>query len=87
MTVVGLSVDDVSTQARFAKEQKLNFKLLSDPDGGAALKYDVLSRRGFTNRVTFVVDPKGVLRHISDKVNVRSHGMDLVELVERLQSE
>ncbi len=87
MEVYGLSVDDVQAQAKFVKEQELNFPLLSDPDGSAADKLDVMSKRGFTNRVTFVIDPKGVLRSIQTKVNVRAHGQDLVELVRDLQSE
>jgi thioredoxin-dependent peroxiredoxin len=77
----------VRTQALFVKQQDLNFPLLSDPDASAAAKYDVLSKRGLADRVTFVVDPKGVLRHISDKVDVRAHGQDLVDLIKRLQAE
>lgn len=82
----GLSMDDVKSQARFVKEQKLNFQLLSDPDGSMARKYDVLWRGAYTKRVTFVIDPKGVLRAIDDGVKVQSHGADLVALLERLQA-
>ena len=85
--VYGLSTDDVKSQAQFAKEQELNFQLLSDPDGSMARKYDVLWREAYTKRVTFVIDPKGVLRAIDDGVQVKSHGADLVALLERLQAE
>ena len=87
MEVYGLSVDDVQSQAKFVKEQELNFGLLSDPDGSAAQKLDVLSKRGYTNRVTFVIDPKGILRSIQEKVDVRAHGQDLVELIRDLQAD
>ena len=83
----GLSMDDVKSQARFMKEQKLNFQLLSDPDGSMARKYDILWRDTYTKRVTFVIDPKGVLRAIDDAVNVKQHGQDLSELLRRLQAE
>ena len=80
--VYGLSLDDVGTMERFAEQQELNFMLLSDPDGSAGRKYDVLPEAArWTSRVTFVLDDKGVLRHIDGKVKVDSHGSDLLELV------
>lgn len=82
-----MSVDDVQAQAMFVKQQELNFGLLSDPDGSAARKLDVLSKAGYTNRVTFVIDPQGVLRAIQEKVDVRAHGKDLVELIRVLQAD
>ena len=85
MQVYGCSLDSVGDQKKFHTQQELNFPLLSDPDGSAAKKFDVLSKRGpFSARVTFVIDPKGVIRHIDDGVNVDSHGEDLIEVIERL---
>ena len=76
----------MKSQAAFAKKQKLNFKLLSDPDGSAALKYGVMMKgRPFAKRRTFVIDEKGVLRHIDDEVDVRNHGSDLAELIAKLR--
>lgn len=75
-------------QAKFHAEQELNFPLLSDPDGSAATKLGALRPgAGWTNRVTFVVDEKGVLRYRDDQVDVDSHGEDLAELVLRLREE
>ncbi len=85
MKVYGASLDDVSSLAKFAQDQELAFPLLSDPDGSAADKYGV--RRGrFTRRVTFVIDPKGVLRLIDESVDVSTHGSDLAEKIYELQS-
>ena len=84
--VYGISLDDVETQGKFAKAQKLNFKLISDPDGSGADKYGV--RRGrYTRRVTFVIDEEGVLREIDESVDVSSHGSDLASLIAELQEE
>lgn len=85
--VYGLSTDDVKSQSQFAKQQKLNFKLLSDPDGSMAGKYDILWRGAYTKRVTFVIDPKGILRAIDDSVQVKQHGSDLIDLLVKLQAE
>lgn len=76
----------MQSQAAFAKQQRLDFKLLSDPDGSAARKYGVLMEgRPFANRRTFVLDEKGVLRHIDEKVDVRAHGSDLAALIRKLR--
>lgn len=75
-------------QAKFHAEQELNFPLLSDPDGSAAKKLGAIRPgAGWTNRVTFVVDEKGVLRYRDDQVAVDTHGEDLAELVLRLREE
>ncbi len=86
MRVLGISVDDVATQAAFAKAQKLEFELLSDPDASAAGKFDaMMAERPFSKRLTFVIDQAGVLRHIDAAVQVGSHGADMVALVRKLK--
>lgn len=87
VNVYGISIDDVASQAAFSKKQKLNFQLLSDPDGSAARKYGALmKKRAFAKRVTFVLDGEGTLLHISHKVDVRQHGANLVALVKGLRN-
>lgn len=86
--VYGISRDDVAAQAAFAKSQKLEFPLLSDPDGSVVGKYGVaMQGRPFAQRVTFVVDDQGVLRAIDEKVDVAAHGAALVALVDKLRRE
>jgi peroxiredoxin Q/BCP len=84
--VYALSLDDVADLAAFAKDQKLLFRLLSDPDGGVARKYGVLSARGFADRVTFVLAPDGVVQHVDKSVDVSKHGADLVGVLRELQA-
>jgi len=84
--VYGLSLDDVRSQAGFVKEQELNFPLLSDPDGSVAAKFGVLmAGRPYARRVTFVLDPEGIVRLIDDRVDVRQHGSDLVRRIREMQ--
>jgi peroxiredoxin Q/BCP len=86
--VFGLSLDSVVDQKAFHAAEELNFALLSDPDGSVAVKYGVLMKdKPFTERVTFVIDPQGVLRAIDREVDVASHGDDVVRLVETIQDE
>ena len=84
MTVYGISMDDVASQAKFAAMEKLNFKLLSDPDGSVANKYGV-GGGSYARRQSFVIDDKGVLQHITEKVNVMGHGQDLADLIKKLK--
>jgi len=66
----------------------LNFGLLSDPDGSASSKYGVLPEGGrWTKRVTIVIDPEGIVRHVSDKIDLANHGDELVTLLESLGAE
>lgn len=73
------------SQKTFHEAQKLNFQLLSDPDGSAATKYGVLSPGAkWTQRATFVVDPTGVVKHVDRGVKVGTHGADLVSVLTQL---
>lgn len=85
MTPYGISLDDVASQKAFHTAQRLGFALLSDPDGSVARRYAVLAEGAkWPQRVTFVVDPKGVVRHVDRKVNVGSHGADLLPVLDGL---
>ena len=88
VAVAGISLDDVKSQKSFHEAQKLNFPLLSDPDGSVAAKYGaMMADKPYTARVTFVIDDKGVLRHVDGKVNVASHGADLAGVVRGLRGQ
>ena len=86
--VYGISLDDVVAQRAFREGQGLTFPLLSDPDGSVARKYGVLPEGArFAQRVTFVVDPDGILRWIDRGVAVATHGQDLADRLRALQAE
>ncbi len=75
------------SQAEFAKKNNVEFPLLSDPDGSVAKKYGVQrGDRPMAQRVTFIIDEKGILRHIDREVSVRSHGGDLAKIIADLRS-
>ena len=76
----------MASQRQFHDAQKLPFPLLSDPDGSLAAKYGAMMQdKPYTARVTYVIDGEGILRHVDRKVNVDSHGKDLVGLVRGLR--
>ena len=67
-TVFGISVDTPFTLKEFARQNSLNFDLLSDFNKDAITKYDVsnpdmLGLKGISRRAVFVIDGGGVIRH------------------------
>jgi len=65
--VLGLSVDSVPTHKAWAEHiGGVEYPLLADfwPHGEVAKKYGILRNEGYSERATFVVDKKGILRHI-----------------------
>ena len=85
MKVYGISLDDVASQKQFHTQQKLTFPLLSDPDASVAKRFRVLPEgKTYASRVTFVIDPAGVVRHVDRSVGVATHGADLVAVLKQL---
>jgi len=65
--VLGISIDHIPVIKAWAKSLgNISYPLLSDfwLHGQTALKYGVLRAEGFTERVLFIVDKKGIIRYI-----------------------
>lgn len=62
--VVGVSVDEPATEAKFAAKCGVTFPIVGDPDKSIAKAYGVLSFIGITKRVTFFIDESGVIRDV-----------------------
>jgi thioredoxin-dependent peroxiredoxin len=54
--IVGISVDDLDHQLKFAENCSLPFPLVADPGKEIARRYGVLGAFGLARRVTFVLD-------------------------------
>lgn len=65
--MLGISLDSEERNRKFAEETGAGFPLLSDTEKQAAKAYGVLNfTRLFANRVTFVIDKDGIIRHIDE---------------------
>ncbi|MEA9984874.1 MULTISPECIES: peroxiredoxin [Subtercola] len=63
--LLGISVDSKSSLRAWSDQRGFDFNLLADfwPHGGVAKEYGVfLEGKGFSNRATFVIDTKGIIR-------------------------
>ena len=81
------SVDSPETNAKFAKSLDLDFPILSDPSRDVARAYGVLGPSGLPRRWTFYIGKDGRIAAIEKKVTAGSHGAQVVEMLESLQSE
>jgi peroxiredoxin Q/BCP len=82
--VLGISPDEPEALKKFAKNQKLDFTLLSDPDHKVADKYGAWGERSMYGkkymgivRSSFVVGPNGKIAAAFPKVQPKKHD-DLV---------
>lgn len=73
--VVGISSDSVESHQKFVQNQSLPFTLLSDQNGEIAAHYGVQKTFGLIpGRVTFVIDPQGMIRlAYPSQFNAKAH--------------
>ena len=89
---LGLSPDPASRLKKFENKEDLNFRLLSDEGHEIADKYGIWGLKKFMGRefmgiirTTFVIDKKGKLIHIMDKVRTKTHHDDVVKILKVLK--
>jgi peroxiredoxin Q/BCP len=85
--VVGISVDDSNSHAEFAKKYHLPFPLLADKSTKVAARYGVLMNFvlfKIAKRCTFLIDPRGKVAKVYEKVETSKHSQEIIENLKRL---
>jgi peroxiredoxin Q/BCP len=89
--VLGISILDEASKAKFARKYDLNFPLLADPEHEVAEKYGVWQKRSMYGRsfmgvarTTYLIDKDGTIAKRWDKVKVDSHAEEVLEAVNAL---
>ena len=87
--VVGVSSDSAEAHGRFAAGNGLPVILLSDEGGEVRKRYGVSSTLGFfPGRVTYVIDKRGVVRHVfSSQFGATRHVDEAFKVVQALNEE
>jgi peroxiredoxin Q/BCP len=92
--VYGISKDSLASHQKFAEKQALPFPLLSDPDKTLLAPLGAFGRKIMYGkevegiiRSTFLIDPKGVVRHVWPKVSVKGHVQEVLDTLETLKKE
>ncbi len=80
VVVLGVSMDDQASHKTFKEKYGLPFQLLVDTDGTLTKAYDV-EGSGYSKRVTYVIDGKGKISHVEEKVKTDTHAQDILCVV------
>ena len=89
--ILGVSILDEQSKAKFAAKFDLNFPLLADADHAVADKYGVWQERSMYGRtymgvarITYLIGPDGKVARRWDKVKVDGHAEDVLEAVKSI---
>jgi len=86
--ILGVSVDTAESHKSFCAKEGLNFKLLSDPDAKVSAQYgSVMDYNGskYSARNTFIIDPKGNIAKVFEKVGPAGHSEEVLAALAELQ--
>lgn len=85
--VIGVSNDSEKSHQKFAKKYDLPFPLLPDEDRKIVEAYGVYGEKKFMGRIfdgihrtTFLINEKGIIDKIIDKVHSKTHAEEILEL-------
>jgi peroxiredoxin Q/BCP len=83
--VIGVSKDNTKSHVKFKKKYDLNFTLLSDESREMLEAYGVWKEKSMFGkkymgiiRTTFIIDEKGIIKEVWDKVSVKGHIEDVI---------
>ncbi len=86
ITVLGVSPDKEAAHKKFVTKYQLPFTLLADTDHSIAEAYGVWGEKKFmgrtylgVHRTTFLIDEKGKIRKIFEKVKPEDHASEVLE--------
>ena len=89
--VIGVSADDVTSHRNFSHKFAFTIELLSDTESKLmkALGIGQAEWKGmkFWERTSFVVDPKGIIRKVYEKVNPEGHEQVLLDDIQGIKKE
>ena len=87
--VFGISGDSIDSHTNFSSKYKLPFILLSDEDNSTRNSYGVKSTFGIIpGRVTYIIDRKGVIRHIFvSQFNPKKHVDEALKIIDEINNE
>jgi peroxiredoxin Q/BCP len=83
--VLGISSNDEKSHKKFIAKEKLPFSLLADTDKSVHEKYGTWGEKSLygrkymgTLRVTFIIDEKGIIQEIIEKVDTKNHASQIL---------
>lgn len=91
IVILGVSKDSVKSHAKFVDKFSLPFTLLSDESTEMIQAYDALGEKKFmgktfmgVHRISYLIDPEGMIRKIYPQVSPKDHAGEILEDVRTL---
>jgi thioredoxin-dependent peroxiredoxin len=88
--VIGVSADSIKSHEVFKTRFNLPFELVSDFDKSVLNSYGVWGEKKFMGkkfmgiiRTTFIIDEKGLIANVIEKVNTKDHAKQILEEMEK----
>jgi len=85
--VIGVSPDEVVKHKKFETKHQLPFVLIADPELNIIEKYGVWGEKSMYGkkymgllRTTFLIDAKGIIKHIITKPKAKTHTEEILSL-------
>ena len=89
--VIGVSADSIKSHKNFSEKFNLPFTLLSDEKKEFLQAFGVWKEKSMygkkymgIERTTFIIDEKGIIKHIFSKVKVDNHSEEVIKLLREL---
>lgn len=86
VVILGVSKDSVESHKKFHDKYHLNFPILSDVDRKVIDAYHAWGKKKFLGkeyfgimRTTYLIDPKGEIRKVYEKVNPMEHTGEILK--------
>lgn len=76
--ILGVSADNVESHKKFSDKYSLPFLILADINKKVINAYGANGLL-FTKRVSFLINPKGVIEKVYNKVNPETHASQILE--------
>ncbi len=93
ITILGVSIDKVTSHDKFVKKFNLPFTLLADPDKKMVADYQVWGLKEFmgreymgTIRTSYLINPEGKIAKVYDRVRPKHHVDDVLRDLEKLKA-
>lgn len=84
--IIGVSADSIKSHLNFAQKYELPFPLISDTEKKILKAYNAYGEKKMysktvmgTTRKTYIIDEKGVIEEIIEKVDTKNHAIQILK--------
>lgn len=84
--ILGISTDDEKSHRKFIEKEKLPFRLLADTNKAVHFSYGTWVEKSMygrtymgTARITYVIDEKGIITEVIEKVDTKNHANQILK--------